>query len=185
MMKNPFKTGSEPISEPISAEYSDEKSPSPDVERIEAARADLERIRKAHQWDPNLPKDKLDAVNAAIQHGDPKELLQADELFTEDSPYEEVRAAVRNTDGEEVANTLRAWILGMFFVTIGSGLNMFLSMTYDDQHSRCAHRLNPGVGAQPSTFPPLSSSCSSIPSDARGQRCSRPESSTPLVSAGR
>ncbi|KAL3965293.1 hypothetical protein ACCO45_002297 [Purpureocillium lilacinum] len=128
MMKNPFKTGSEPISEPISAEYSDEKSPSPDVERIEAARADLERIRKAHQWDPNLPKDKLDAVNAAIQHGDPKELLQADELFTEDSPYEEVRAAVRNTDGEEVANTLRAWILGMFFVTIGSGLNMFLSM---------------------------------------------------------
>lgn len=139
MMKNPFKTGSEPISEPISAEYSDEKSPSPDVERIEAARADLERIRKAHQWDPNLPKDKLDAVNAAIQHGDPKELLQADELFTEDSPYEEVRAAVRNTDGEEVANTLRAWILGMFFVTIGSGLNMFLSMRYDDQHSRCAH----------------------------------------------
>jgi hypothetical protein len=39
-----------------------------------------------------------------------------------------VRAAVRPTDGGEVANTVRAWILGMIFVTIGSALNMFLSM---------------------------------------------------------
>ncbi|KAL1966252.1 hypothetical protein VTN77DRAFT_4605 [Rasamsonia byssochlamydoides] len=46
----------------------------------------------------------------------------------EDSPYESVRAAVRPTDGGEVANTVRAWVLGMFFVTIASGVNMFLSM---------------------------------------------------------
>ncbi|PHH85773.1 hypothetical protein CDD83_11188 [Cordyceps sp. RAO-2017] len=46
----------------------------------------------------------------------------------EDSPYEEVRAAVRNTDGGEMANTLRAWILGLFFVTLGSGLHMFLGL---------------------------------------------------------
>ena len=44
------------------------------------------------------------------------------------SPIDEVRAAVRNTDGEEPANTLRAWILGFIFVTISSGINMFLSM---------------------------------------------------------
>lgn len=49
--------------------------------------------------------------------------------FIENSPYEEVRAAVRVTDDpDEVANTVRAWILGMIFVTLGSGLNMFLSM---------------------------------------------------------
>ncbi len=34
------------------------------------------------------------------------------------------------TDGGEVANTVRAWVLGMIFVTLGSGLNMFLSMRY-------------------------------------------------------
>lgn len=57
------------------------------------------------------------------------EVIETDDtLFTEDSPYDEVRAAVRNTDGGEVANTVRAWILGMVFVTVGSALNMFLSM---------------------------------------------------------
>ncbi|KAF7558512.1 hypothetical protein G7046_g5648 [Stylonectria norvegica] len=56
------------------------------------------------------------------------EIRKADGSFEEDSPYEEVRAAVKNIDGGEVANTLRAWILGTIFVTIGSSLNMFLSM---------------------------------------------------------
>ncbi|GAW17629.1 hypothetical protein ANO14919_070880 [Xylariales sp. No.14919] len=90
--------------------------------------ADLERIRQAHQWDPNLPREKLDAVRDAVADGDAKEMAEADMLFTEDSPYEEVRAAVRNVDGGEVANTVRAWVIGMFFVTIASGANMFLSM---------------------------------------------------------
>ncbi|KAJ3574034.1 hypothetical protein NPX13_g4497 [Xylaria arbuscula] len=90
--------------------------------------ADLEKIRRAHQWDPNLPKDKLDAIDNAVEDGDAKEMVEADMLFTEDSPYEEVRAAVRNVDGGEVANTIRAWVIGMFFVTIASGANMFLSM---------------------------------------------------------
>ena len=53
---------------------------------------------------------------------------EVEAIFAEDSPYEEVRAAVRTEDGEEVANTVRAWILGMLFVTVGSGANMFLSM---------------------------------------------------------
>lgn len=97
------------------------------VDVAEAA-ADLERIKRAHQWDPNLPKEKLDAIDRAVEDGDPKEMVEADLLFTEDSPYEEVRAAVRNVDGGEVANTVRAWVIGMFFVTIASGVNMFLSM---------------------------------------------------------
>jgi len=95
---------------------------------VAEAAADLEQIKHAHQWDPNLPEDKLDAVRKAAAHGDAKEIIEADSLFTEDSPYEEVRAAVRNTDSGGVANTVRAWVIGMFFVTLASGANMFLSM---------------------------------------------------------
>lgn len=95
---------------------------------VNQAATDLEKIKHAHQFDPNLPQEKLDFLNKALNDGDAGEIIEADALFTEDSPYEEVRAAVRNTDGGEVANTVRAWILGMLFVTIGSGLNMFLSM---------------------------------------------------------
>lgn len=92
------------------------------------APTDLEKIKQAHQWDPNLPKATIDAVQKAIEDEDAKEMVAADRLFTEDSPYEEVRAAVRNVDGGEVANTVRAWIIGLLFVTVASGANMFLSM---------------------------------------------------------
>ena len=83
---------------------------------------------KTHQWDPNLPQDKIDELLAATHGGDPEAVRKAQEDFIENSPYEEVRAAVKNTDGEEPANTVRAWVLGMIFVTLASGLNMFLSM---------------------------------------------------------
>jgi hypothetical protein len=83
---------------------------------------------KTHQWDPNLPQDKIDELLAATHGGDPEAVRKAQEDFIENSPYEEVRAAVKNTDGEEPANTVRAWVLGIIFVTLASGLNMFLSM---------------------------------------------------------
>lgn len=95
---------------------------------ISAAVEDLPKFQKSHQWDPNLPQDKLDALHHASQTGDVEAIVEIEATFAEDSPYEQVRAAVRPTDGEEIANTVRAWILGMIFVTIGSGLNMFLSM---------------------------------------------------------
>lgn len=41
---------------------------------------------------------------------------------------EYVQAAVRTEDGEEPANTFRVWVLGFFFVTVASGVNMLLSM---------------------------------------------------------
>ncbi|KAK1763426.1 OPT family small oligopeptide transporter [Phialemonium atrogriseum] len=108
-----------------SGEKQDVKSREVDVSQ---ATQDLMKVKIAHQWDPNLPPEKIEAIDKALKDGDTEEILAADALFSEDSPYEEVRAAVRNTDGEEVANTVRAWILGMVFVTIGSALNMFLSM---------------------------------------------------------
>lgn len=110
-----------------SGEKQDVKSREVDVSQ---ATEDLMKVKITHQWDPNLPPEKIEAIDKALKDGNTEEILAADALFSEDSPYEEVRAAVRNTDGEEVANTVRAWILGMVFVTIGSALNMFLSMRY-------------------------------------------------------
>jgi hypothetical protein len=89
---------------------------------------DFDKLQHSHQWDPNLPKDTIEELLDAAKTGDVEKIRHVDQEFAEDSPYQEVRAAVRNTDGEEVANTLRAWILGMIFVTVCSGLNMFLSM---------------------------------------------------------
>ncbi|GLI75553.1 hypothetical protein PoHVEF18_003810 [Penicillium ochrochloron] len=89
---------------------------------------ELHNIELSHQWDPNLPQEKLDEINEAVKTGDHEKAAELDKSFVQDSQYESVRAAVRNTDGGEPANTVRAWILGMLFTTIGSGLNMFLSM---------------------------------------------------------
>ncbi|KAJ9131719.1 OPT family small oligopeptide transporter [Pleurostoma richardsiae] len=130
--KSPTEAGVSEIVpvQPAGSMSSTEEKQSKQGEPLEVSHAaeDLEKIQKSHQWDPNLPQEKADFIDKALHDGDVGEILAADELFTEDSPYEEVRAAVRNTDGGEVANTVRAWILGMIFVTVGSGLNMFLSM---------------------------------------------------------
>jgi hypothetical protein len=126
-MKNPFKVSASG-QDAISPGLRDSSEDSAVAGDAAVARADLEKFQKAHEWDPNLPQKEIDAVKHALQSGDAEELVHADHVLGDDSPYEEVRAAVRNTDNEEVANTVRAWILGMIFVTIGSGLNMFLSM---------------------------------------------------------
>ncbi|KAF2502770.1 small oligopeptide transporter [Lophium mytilinum] len=89
---------------------------------------ELRAIQRSHQWDPNLPQEKANAILDATKTGNLDTIDSLADALEEDSPYDEVRAAVRNTDGEEVANTVRAWVLGMLFVTICSGLNMFLSM---------------------------------------------------------
>lgn len=86
------------------------------------------RIEKSHQFDPNLPDDTVDAIRHAARSNSVEAAIEVDKKFEEDSPYESVRAAVRPTDGGEVANTLRAWILGFIFVTVAAGVNMFLSM---------------------------------------------------------
>ncbi|OKO97291.1 Sexual differentiation process protein isp4 [Penicillium subrubescens] len=89
---------------------------------------ELHNIELSHQWDPNLPQEKLDEIYEAVKTGDHEKAAELDKAFVQDSQYEEVRAAVHNTDGGEPANTVRAWVLGMLFTTVGSGLNMFLSM---------------------------------------------------------
>ncbi|CAI7591374.1 unnamed protein product [Penicillium pancosmium] len=89
---------------------------------------ELQKFELSHQWDPNLPQEKLDAIKEAVESGDHEKAVELDKSIAQDSQYESVRAAVRNTDNGEVANTVRAWVLGLLFTTVGSGLNMFLSM---------------------------------------------------------
>lgn len=91
---------------------------------------ELKGVERSHQWDPNLPQEKIDAINEAGSVDDQEKAAELEKSAAQDSQYESVRAAVRNTDDGEMANTVRAWILGMLFTTIGSGLNMFLSMRY-------------------------------------------------------
>ncbi|KAH0093713.1 small oligopeptide transporter, partial [Aureobasidium melanogenum] len=46
----------------------------------------------------------------------------------ENSPYPEVRAAVRNYDVDLPCNTIRMWVISLLMTTIGSGLNMLFSL---------------------------------------------------------
>ncbi|TQS33290.1 hypothetical protein Golomagni_06372, partial [Golovinomyces magnicellulatus] len=46
----------------------------------------------------------------------------------EDSPYPEVRAAVRNFDEDVPCNTVRAWAIGLSLVILGASINTFLSL---------------------------------------------------------
>lgn len=49
----------------------------------------------------------------------------------DDSPLEEVRAVVPNTDDPDMpCSTFRAWFLGIVFVFLGSGVNVFFSLRY-------------------------------------------------------
>lgn len=89
---------------------------------------DAKRIEKSHQFDPNLPDATVEAIRHAARSNSVEAAIEVDKTFTEDSPYDSVRAAVRPTDGGEVANTLRAWILGFIFITIAAAANMILSM---------------------------------------------------------
>jgi len=46
----------------------------------------------------------------------------------EDSPYPEVRAAVRNYDEDIPANTIRAWTIGILLVFVGASMNTLFSL---------------------------------------------------------
>ncbi|KAI6558578.1 hypothetical protein MCOR03_005260 [Pyricularia oryzae] len=76
--------------------------------------------------DPNLPDDYS---TAATNRSDPERSSADKEISTEeDSPYPEVRAAVRNYDEDLPCNTVRAWTIGLFLVVIGASMNTLFSL---------------------------------------------------------
>jgi hypothetical protein len=82
-------------------------------------------LKQTDEWSSNLPPEQLEASKGASKS---ENVIEIHEDIDDDSPYEEVRAAVRNTDDNSPANTVRAWILGMIFVTVVAAINMLLSM---------------------------------------------------------
>ncbi|OWP05047.1 hypothetical protein B2J93_617 [Marssonina coronariae] len=102
---------------------SDDGAPSATV-----VRRDLAALKKTARWDPNLPQDAIRSIEAAYDGDAEKTAAVEQTLLQQDSPYPEVRAAVRSYDEDIAANTPRAWIIGMLWCTIGSGVNMLFSL---------------------------------------------------------
>jgi hypothetical protein len=80
--------------------------------------------------DPNMPHSgdielqHIDSVRSGSL--DSEASAKADQ--EENSPYEEVRAAVRNFDEDLPCNTIRAWTIGLSLTVFGAGVNTLFSL---------------------------------------------------------
>ncbi|OGE50970.1 hypothetical protein PENARI_c015G00600 [Penicillium arizonense] len=88
----------------------------------------LRNLKNHHHWDPNLPEDVVNELDEALNTTDEKTRISVAQELIDNSPYPEVRAAVPNIDEGGAVNTIRAWVIGLVFATIGSALNMLFSM---------------------------------------------------------
>ena len=83
-------------------------------------------------WDPNLPDNSstdaitINSVETGDQHSKTDKPAEVEE--EENSPYEEVRAAVPNTDDDVPCNTIRAWVIGMTLAMFGAAVNTLFSL---------------------------------------------------------
>jgi hypothetical protein len=76
-------------------------------------------------WDMNLPEDYDPDKKYRNSWADNEDGYDKEE---ENSPYEEVRAAVPNYDEEMPANTIRAWTLGLILAVFGASVNTLFSL---------------------------------------------------------
>lgn len=88
----------------------------------------LRNLKAHHHWDPNLPDEVVDELDEALHTTNKETQVEIAHDLLDNSPYPEVRAAVSNVDEGGHSSTIRAWIIGMFFTTVGSALNMLFSM---------------------------------------------------------
>ncbi|KAI5917267.1 small oligopeptide transporter [Camillea tinctor] len=89
----------------------------------------LKNFELQHKFDPNLPVNELNNVDEALASSNIEKGLEVEAVLVEDdSPYPEVRAAVRNYDTDLPANTIRAWVIGLVLCTVGSAINMLFSL---------------------------------------------------------
>ncbi|CAN8097398.1 unnamed protein product [Discula destructiva] len=83
-------------------------------------------------WDPNLPeeytRDGASSAHSGLTDEEKSTKIYTEAGEEEDSPYPEVRAAVRNYDIDAPCNTVRAWTIGMFLVIIGASMNTLFSL---------------------------------------------------------
>lgn len=79
--------------------------------------------------DPNLPEDEYELRPLRDdENSSDGELIDKREGDEQDSPYPEVRAAVRNYDVEIPCNTVRAWTIGLCLVVMGASMNTLFSL---------------------------------------------------------
>jgi len=89
--------------------------------------------------DPNLPEEwetrlraipgrgsssSIDSELAMKQRGEDED----DKDDEENSPYPEVRAAVKNYDEDLPCNTIRVWVIGLTLVLVGASMNTLFSL---------------------------------------------------------
>ncbi|TDL22303.1 small oligopeptide transporter [Rickenella mellea] len=87
-----------------------------------------------HSSDEKLDVEKGEPVTAETLHiaeFDDPNIDRNAIVFEDDSPYPEVRSAVANTDDPSMpVSTIRAWVIGMVFAIVISGLNQFFYFRY-------------------------------------------------------
>ncbi|RDW61997.1 small oligopeptide transporter-1 [Coleophoma cylindrospora] len=104
----------------------------------------------SYQTPPKVVDEKtatevVNSSEAGLEHGHLTELEVDLNLVIEDkgeedydaahSPFPEVRAVVPDVDDPSIpVNTLRMWILGIFFTMVGSGVNQFFALRYPSVH---------------------------------------------------
>ncbi|KAJ4858021.1 OPT oligopeptide transporter protein domain-containing protein [Trichoderma breve] len=105
----------------------------PRINEIES-KADLEE--ELHDTVVNLGKNvgdhyirKAKVEEIERSNGEPgNDVPLSEKIGVDASPFPEVQAAVRNYDEEMPANTIRAWAIGLFLVTICGGMNMLFHL---------------------------------------------------------
>lgn len=76
---------------------------------------------------PYIHKTKIEEIENS--NGEPgNDVPLSEKIGVDKSPFPEVQAAVRNYDEEMPANTIRAWAIGLFLVTICGGMNMLFHL---------------------------------------------------------
>ncbi|KAI1268491.1 OPT oligopeptide transporter protein-domain-containing protein [Xylariaceae sp. FL1019] len=79
--------------------------------------------------DPNYPQDgDLELPEIEPGRAASFDSESAAKSSAEDSPYEEVRAAVRNFDEDMPCSTIRAWTIGLFLTLVGASVNTLFSL---------------------------------------------------------
>ncbi|WFD43602.1 hypothetical protein MPSI1_002265 [Malassezia psittaci] len=118
---------------PPALERAEENITPADLNQHEVAQAqqELRDIVEDPLDDPNMDRGLINDAEKALHTGDVKHEVALGHMIEEDSPYQEVRAAVSNVDDPSMpVNTFRAWFLGTIAVIVVPGLNQFLYLRY-------------------------------------------------------
>lgn len=77
--------------------------PQPDTEQ--GANSTLKDLQRKHMWDPNFPAETREGIEEAEMAHDMQQELNLVGGMTDNSPYPEVRAAVRNVGGPGIGSS--------------------------------------------------------------------------------